>query len=148
GGETFKVIDLAYKQKLFHDRVEFQAGRIAAGDDFLVSPYDWLYMQNGLCGNPVGIFFNSPGMTAYPNATWGTTLKVRPTPRTYVMAGAYNGDPDIRANNHHGVDFSMNGPIFLIAEAAYQRNGLQGDVGLIGNYRIGAWYDNSSYQDF
>ena len=148
GGETFKIIDLAYKQELFNDRVEFQAGRIAAGDDFLVSPYDWLFMQNGFCGNPVGIFFNAPGMSAYPNATWGTTLKVKPTPRTYLMAGAYNGDPDIRANNHHGVDMSMDGPIFLITEAGYQCNGLPGDPGLIGNYRIGAWYDNSSYQDF
>jgi len=148
GGETFKIIDLAYKQKLFHDRVEFQAGRIAAGDDFLVSPYNWLFMQNGFCGNPVGIFFNAPGMSAYPNATWGTTLKVKPTPRTYVLAGVYNGDPTIRADDHHGMDLSMNGPIFLMAEAGYQRNGLQGDTGLIGNYRVGAWYDNSSYQDY
>lgn len=148
GGETFKLIDLAYKQKLLNDRIEFQAGRIAAGDDFLVSPYDWVFMQNAFDGNPVGIFFNSPGMTAYPNATWGTTLKVRPTPRTYIMGGVYNGDPDIRADHLHGVDMSMNGPVFAIVEAAYQRNGLPGDAGLIGNYRFGAWYDNSSYEDF
>jgi porin len=148
GGETFKLIDLAYKQELLNDRVEFQAGRIAAGDDFLVSPYDWVFMQNAFDGNPVGIFFNAPGMSAYPNATWGTTLKVRPTPRTYLMGGVYNGDPDIRADHLHGVDMSMNGPVFAIVEAAYQRNGLAGDTGLIGNYRIGGWYDNSLYEDF
>jgi porin len=148
GGETVKLIDLDYKQQFMDDRVEFQIGRIAAGDDFLVSPYDWVFMQNGVDGNPVGIFFNSPGMTAYPNTSWGTVLKVRPTPRTYIMGGAYNGDPNIRANAHNGADMSMHGPVFAIVEAAWQRNGLPGDAGLIGNYRVGAWYDNSSYEDY
>jgi len=148
GGSTFKVIDLAYRQKLFSDRVEFRVGRIAAGDDFLVSPYNWLFMQNGFDGNPVGIFFNSPGMTAYPNAAWGALLKVRPTQRTYLMAAIYNGDPAIRENYHHGVDMSMNGPLFAIFEAGYRRNGLPGDDGLLGNYKAGFWYDNGIFTDY
>ena len=148
GGQTFHLIDLAYQQKLMDDRVEIRLGRLATGDDFLVSPYNWLFMQNAFDGNPVGIFFNSPGMTAYPNATWGAHVKVRPTERTYVMVGVYNGDPEIRDIDHNGADMSMDGPVFVIGEAGYQRNGLPGDAGLIGNYRIGAWYDNSVYTDF
>jgi len=95
GGEEFHLIDLAYQQKLFDDRVELRLGRIGAGDDFLVCQYDYLFMQKGFDGNPVGIFFNSPGMSAYPNDTWGARLKVKPTKRTYIMAGIYNGDPSI-----------------------------------------------------
>lgn len=148
GGETFRAVELAYQQELLNDRVEFSLGRIAAGDDFLVSPYDWLFMQNGFDGNPVGIFFNSPGMSAYPSATWGARVKVKPTERTYVMGGVYNGDPSIRSNSHNGVDMSMNGPVFLIGEAGYQCNGLPNDAGLIGNYRVGFWYDNSTYTDY
>src|SRR5262249_2245731 len=148
GGQTFHLIDVAYEQKLLDDRVTFRLGRIASGDDFLVSPYDWLFMQNGFCGNPVGIFFNSPGMTAYPNATWGALVKVRPTERTYVMAGMYNGDPSIRDTSHNGADMSMHGPVFVIGEAGYQCNGLPGDTGLLGNYRIGGWYDNAVYTNF
>jgi porin len=148
GGQTFHLIDLAYQQRLLDNRVEVRLGRIASGDDFLVSPYNWLFMQNGFDGNPVGIVFNSPGMTAYPNATWGAWLKVRPTERTYVMAGIYNGDPSIRDIDHNGADMSMNGPIFVIGEAGFQRNALPGDPGLLGNYRIGGWYDNSSFTDF
>jgi hypothetical protein len=53
GGETFRVVDVAWQQKLFDDRVQFRVGRFAAGDDFLVSPYNYLFMQNGFCGNPV-----------------------------------------------------------------------------------------------
>lgn len=148
GGETFHLIDVAYQQKLFDDRVDFRVGRIATGDDFLVSPYDWLFMQNGFDGNPVGIFFNSPGMTAYPNATWGARIRVRPTDRTYVMGGVYNGDPSIRDIDHNGADMSMNGPVFAIGEAGYQVNGLPGDSPLLGNYKVGGWYDNSSYTEF
>jgi porin len=148
GGETFHLINLAYQQKLFDDRVELRLGRIAAGDDFLVSPYNYVFVQNGFDGNPVGIFFNSPGMTAYPNDTWGALVKVRPTARTYIMGGVYNGDPSIRDNSNHGVDFSMDGPLFAIGEIAYQPNSLPGDLGLIGNYKAGFWYDNSRFSNF
>jgi len=148
GGETFHLINLAYLQKLFDDRVELRIGRIGAGDNFLVSPYDYVFVQNGFDGNPVGIFFNSPGMTAYPNDTWGALVKVRPTARTYIMGGVYNGDPSIRDNSNHGVDFSMDGPLFAIAEIAYQPNSLPGDRGLLGNYKAGFWYDNSRFTDF
>jgi porin len=63
GADTFRLVDVAYQQKLLNDRVEFRAGRIAAGDDFLVSAYDYVFVQNGFDGNPAAIFFNSPGMT-------------------------------------------------------------------------------------
>jgi porin len=148
GGQTYRVVNLAYQQTLLDNRVEFSVGRIAAGDDFLVSPYNYVFVQNGFDGNPVGIFFNAPGMTAYPNATWGARVKVRPTARTYVMGGVYNGDPSIRANTHHGVDFSLDGPLFAIGEVGYQRNGLPGDTGLLGNYKAGFWYDHSRFPDF
>ncbi len=148
GGETFHLVNVAYQQELLDERLEFRLGRIAAGDDFLVSPYNCAFVQNGFCGNPVGIFFNSPGMTGYPNATWGIRVKVKPTERTYVMGGVYNGDPAIRANKYHGANWSMDGPVFAIGEAAYQANGLPGDQGLIGNYKVGFWYDNSQYTDF
>ena len=148
GGETFHLINLAYLQKLFDDRVKLRLGRIATGDDFLISPYNYVFVQNGFDGNPVGIFFNSPGMTAYPNDTWGALVKVRPTARTYIMGGVYNGDPSIRDNSNHGADFSMDGPLFAIGEIAYQPNSLPGDRGLIGNYKAGFWYDNSLFGDF
>jgi porin len=148
GGQTFHLIDVAYQQKFLDERAELRLGRIATGDDFLVSPYNYLFMQNGFDGNPVGIFFNSPGMTAYPNATWGVRLKVRPTERIYIMGGIYNGDPSIRDIDHNGADLSMDGPVFVIGEVGYQRNGLPGDSRLLGNYKAGFWYDDGSFADF
>src|SRR5258708_5940751 len=112
GEDTFRLVNVAYKQKLLDDRVEFRVGRIAAGDDFLVSPYNYVFVQNGFDGNPAGIFFNAPGMTPYPNATWGALVLGRPTERTYVKGALYNGDPSIRDNKHHGLDWSLHGPPF------------------------------------
>ena len=42
----------------------------------------------------------------------------------------------------------MDGPLFAIAEIAYQPNSLPGDRGLLGNYKAGFWYDNSRFSDF
>jgi porin len=148
GRETWQVIDVCYLQKFLDNRVELRIGRIAAGDVFDVSPYDYIFMQNAIDGNPVAIFFNAPGMTAYPNATWGAELKVQTTERTYLHGGVYNGDIEHTHQLHdHGLDWSMRGPAFLIGEAVYQKNQLQGED-LPGNYKLGIWYDGHSYQDF
>jgi len=148
GGETFRLVNVAYHQELLGPRVGVRLGRIATGDDFLVSAYSCVFVQNGFCGNPVGIFFNSPGMTAYPNATWGMRVKVNPTEQTYVMGGVYNGDPSIRSNKYHGANWSMDGPVFAIGEVAYKAIDPPGLPGLIGNYKAGFWYDDSKYTDF
>jgi porin len=149
GRETLQVIDVCYLQKFLDDKVELRIGRVAAGDVFDVSPYDYIFMQNAIDGNPVPIFLNAPGMTAYPNATWGAELKVQTTDRTYVHGGVYNGDIEHTHELHdHGLDWSMNGPVFLIGEAVYQVNQLKGDPQLPGNYKFGMWFDGHSYQDF
>jgi porin len=147
GGETFKLVNVEV-QKYFCDRaVDVKLGRIAAGDDFLVSPFFWPYMSGGVDGPP-GIYTNAPGMSGYPNATWGTRIKVRPTDRTYAMLGLYDGNPDIRANEFHGCDFSLRGPLFAIAEVGYQRNGRRDDPGKLGNYKVGAYHNGGSYDTF
>ena len=148
GGETFHLIDLAWQQELLNDRVEVVMGRIAAGDDFLVSVADYLWMQNAFDGNPVGIFFNAPGMTAYPAATWGARVKIRPTPRSYLMGGIYNGDPSIRSDAYHGANFTLHGPLYVMGEGCYQINGLPGDSLYRGDYKVGFWYDNSVFTDY
>ena len=129
------------------NRVELRLGRFAATDYFLVSPYNYGFMSNAFCGNPFGILLDAPGMTAY-TGTWAALGKVKPTKRTYVMTGFYNGDNTIRANKYHGVNLSLEGPLFAIGEAGYQVNGLAGDSQRLGNYKLGGWYDDAKLTDF
>ena len=147
GFQTWRLIDVSYQQNLFDDRVELRLGRFATTDDFLVSAYNSGFMSNAFCGNPFGILLDAPGMTAY-TGTWAALAKVKPTARSYVMAAVYNGDPTIRANKYHGLNLSMNGPPFAIAELGYQVNGLPGDSQLLGNYKLGVWYDDSQFTNF
>lgn len=147
GGETFKLVNVDV-QKYFCDRtVDVKLGRIAAGDDFLVSPFFWGFMSGGINGQP-GMSRNSPGWSSYPNATWGTRARAKTSDRTYAMIGLYNGDPGIRGNEDHGCDFSMHGPLFAIAEVGYQRNGQRDDPGKLGNYKLGAYFNGGSYDTF
>jgi porin len=147
GFETFRVIDVSYQQKLLNDRVELRLGRFAQTDDFLVSPYNYGFMSNAFCGNPFGILLDAPGMQAY-TGTWAALGKVKPTKRSHVMAGVYNGDPEMRNIDPHGVDLSMRGPVFVMAEVGYTFNGSPADSQRLGNYKFGGWYDNSQLTVF
>lgn len=147
GFQTYRLVNAAYRQKLFDERLEFRIGRFATGDDFLFSYYNYGLMSQAFCATPAGIFLNAPGMTAY-SGTWAALVKVKPTARSYVQGAVYNGDPTIRATGYHGVNFTMNGPLFAIAEVGYQINGLPGDNQLLGNYKLGGWYDDAELTNF
>jgi porin len=148
GGTVYRLINVDYDQSLCEERVDVRVGRIAAGDEFLSSPYYWLFVQNGIDGNPVGIFFNTPGITAYPTETWGLRIKVHPIRDTYVMTGFYNGDPNMSQNDRHGVDFTIHGPLFFIVEAGYTPNSGKGEEGLPGHYKVGFYYNGGPFTEF
>ena len=147
GGQTYKLVDLYFQQSLWEDLFNFRLGRIAMGDEFLSSPLYWNFVNNGFDGNPVAIFKNVPGVTAYPNATWGVRARVRPVKEIYLMAGLFNNDPEVSDSGNHGIDFSMKGPYFVITETGYLRNREKSSSGLPGNYKIGAYYHDGEYDD-
>jgi porin len=148
GGETFKLINFDVQRYFFDRQVDVRLGRIGAADDFLVSPYFWYFMGNGIDGSPAGIYKNAPGMNSYPNDTWGARIRVATSGRSYAMFGVYNGDPNIRDNAFHGCNFSLHGPFFGIAEVGYQRNGHADDEGKLGNYKLGGYYNGGSFSTF
>ena len=94
-GATFFLVDVYLEQPFFDDRLNVRVGRIAMGDEFLTSPLYWLFVQSAIDGNPSGIFFNAPGASVYPQATWGLRVRVEPVPQVYAMLGLFNGDPTL-----------------------------------------------------
>jgi porin len=145
GGETFKVVDVDVMHVFADGAMDVRMGRIAVGDEFLISEYFWAFMNNAFDGNPKSVFFNAPGASAYPSASWGARFRVRPTERTYAMIGVYDGDTDVWDNSRHGLDWSMHGPAFVIGEVGYHPNGLPKDTGKIGNYKIGGYYNGGTF---
>jgi porin len=86
---------------------------------------------------PLGLFLNAPGAFGYPDTTWGARIKFQPDKRFYTMIGAYNGDPALKDGTHHGLDFSMRGPIFRIGEAGFRWTDSK-------NIKFGAYYNDGA----
>jgi porin len=60
------------------------------------------------------------------------------------MVGCYNGDPSVKDGDHHGVDFSLRGPVFVIGETGYRWNYGKDATGLPGNLKLGAYFNGGS----
>jgi len=108
GGSTAIFYGLAYNQRFCDNRFSFKFGRMSAGDDFASSPLYWLYMNNGIDGNPQSLPVNGMFST-YPWAVWGARLRALVTEETEAMLGAYQVSPQVSRASMHGLNWEMNG---------------------------------------
>ncbi len=88
GGQTIILTDLHLVQKFWNDKAEVKVGRFSSGDDFASSPIYWLYMNNGIDGNPQALPVNA-SFSAYPWASWASRLRVDPSPQWNAQLGIY-----------------------------------------------------------
>ncbi|MCX6960409.1 MAG: carbohydrate porin [Verrucomicrobia bacterium] len=107
GGTGFIFYGLAYNQRFCDDRFSFKFGRMAAGDEFASSPLYWLYMNNGIDGNPQSLPVNGK-FTTYPWAVWGSRLRALVTKETELMLGLYQVTPQVSQSYMHGFNWDMN----------------------------------------
>jgi porin len=150
GGETVRLYALALEwPSLLDDRLDIRLGCIGAGDDFLASPLYTPFLNFAFDNNPGSVPTNIPSFSVYPVATWGLRTKVRPVETWSVMTGLYYSDPALARNSAHGVDFSIrrSAGVFAIGELGYLSHQGQGDTGLPGHYKIGAYFDSHGYPD-
>jgi len=120
GGSAVMFYGLILEQNLLDDKVNIKVGRFATGDDFASSPIYWLYMNNGIDGNPQSLPVNTQ-FSAYPWAVWAARVKVQPTKEWSVMTGAYQVSERVFVRNYHGLDWSIrpNDGILLISQVGY-----------------------------
>jgi porin len=107
GGSTAIFYGLAYDQHFCDDRFSLKFGRMAAGDDFASSPLYWLYMNNGIDGNPQALPVNAM-FTAYPWASWAARLRAKITDTTQAMIGVYQVTPQVWRASMHGFNWNIN----------------------------------------
>jgi len=106
GGQTAMFYALILEQRLLDDKISLKAGRFSTGDDFASSPIYWLYMNNGIDGNPQALPVNTQ-FSAYPWAVWAARLRVDPTPECNAMIGAYQVSNRVFNREYHGLDWSI-----------------------------------------
>ena len=117
GGQTAMYYAMAFEQKLLDDKVAIKLGRFATGDDFASSPLYWLYMNNGIDGNPQALPVNTQ-FSAYPWAVWAARVRIDPTPEFNAMFGAYQVSSRVFDRGYHGLDWSIrpNDGVLLISQ--------------------------------
>jgi porin len=119
GAETAVFYALVLEQLLLEDKVGIKLGRFSAGDDFASSPLYWLYMNNGIDGNPQSLPVNT-AFSTYPGSVWGARLRVDPSPDWFAMAGLYQAT-QLNLYRDHGLNWSMNSSdgVLMIAQAGW-----------------------------
>ena len=170
GGQTIILTDLHLVQKFWDDKAQIKAGRFSAGDDFASSPLYWLYMNNGIDGNPQALPVNA-SFSAYPWASWAARLRVDPCPEWNAQLGIYQVSNKTFNRELHGVNFSFeeNDGVMILGqigwtpeffrsrakrtwterEEAEAPGELDGDWhGLPGHYWFGGYYSSWSYPQF
>lgn len=117
GGQTAMFYALVLEQKLLEDKLSLKVGRFSTGDDFASSPLYWLYMNNGIDGNPQALPVNTQ-FSAYPWAVWAARVRVDPSPECFAMVGAYQVSTRVFDRAYHGLDWSIrdNDGVLLISQ--------------------------------
>ena len=170
GGQTIILTGLHLTQRLLDDKMEIKVGRFSAGDDFASSPLYWLYMNNGIDGNPQALPVNA-SFSAYPWASWAARVRFEPSPDWNAMFGLYQVSNKTFNRYLHGVNFSFeptDGVMFLgqvgwtpeffrrpVKRVATEReeneelSEAEEDMhGLPGHYWFGAYYSTWEYAQF
>lgn len=173
GGQTIILTDLHLVQKFWDDKADIKIGRFSAGDDFASSPLYWLYMNNGIDGNPQALPVNS-SFSAYPWASWATRLRVDPSPDCNAQVGLYQVSNRTFSRSLNGLNmgFEPTDGVMFVGQLGWTpeffrrpvKNGApepedadqkrheksEGDMrGLPGHYWFGGYYSTwSSYTQF
>jgi porin len=148
---TTRLSELWLEQKFFDDRASVRIGQLAADVEFFFSNLSTLFLQSDWATITAA---NLPsGGPAYPLSTPGVRLKVDATKDVSLLLAVFNGDPagpgpgDEQIRNHYGLNFRVNDPPFIMAEAQFRANQGEQDSGLARTLKLGGWRHLGLFDD-
>ena len=150
-----RLFELWVEQK-FGDLALLRIGQLAADNQFFISEFGNTLYINSTFGWPLIFTSDLPGGGGpnYPLATPGVRLKVNPNDQLALLAGLYNGDPagtgftgTEQIKDPAGLNFRLQDPPLLMAEAQYKYNQDKTALGLAGIIKLGAWYHFGPFDD-
>ena len=151
---TTRLFTAYFQQNLFDDKLSIRIGQIAADDEFLNSP-----TANGLINGTFGWASLASanmlgGGPAFPLATPGVRVAVKPTDQITWQTAVFSGDPaggncndNPQACNRYGTTFSFSGGTLWMSELQYAVNQAKDAKGLPGVYKLGGWYATTDFAD-
>lgn len=150
GDVAVHLVEIYGEEALLQGRLNIAAGYFPVGTDFGASPLNCDFMNNGLCGNPKELSGGNNGFSAWPDATLGGRVRVKPTPDTYLQAGVFGVDPYLytvpQDRTGWQIDASQYNGVEVPVEAAWEPR--FGPDHLIGHYKLGFGYNSAPYASF
>jgi porin len=140
-GQTFRITQFWYDQKVFGGAVSVKAGRATVGEDF--SSFSCYFMNLTFCGSQPG---NLVGDYWYnwPVSQWMTRLKVGHRD-FYAQAAVYQVNPRNLDKKFFNLGFKGGTGVLVPVEVGWLP--LFGAKGLVGSYKVGGWYSNIHADD-
>jgi porin len=147
-----RLFELWVEQHMFDNVLAVKVGQLAADQEFILSN-SYSYFLNGTFGWPEIAATDLPsGGPAYPLATPGVRVAIRPNEQFKLMIGVYNGDPanpncaneNPQVCNSDGLDFSLDSPALLMIEGRYKYNLT---AQLPGTVKVGGWNHFGTFPD-
>ena len=151
---TTRLYTAWFQQSFGGGAVTVQLGQLAADGDFIASPTAGGLLNGtfGWAGILAANLIN--GGPAYPLATPGARLVIKPSDAVTLHTAVYSGDPagkdcltDAQTCNKHGTTFSFAGGALWMGEVQYAINQGKNAAGLPGVYKFGVWYATADYAD-
>jgi porin len=151
---TTRLFNIWFQQNFFDDRISVRVGQLGIDLESFTSMTSG-GLINGTFGWP-GIFAANMinGGPAYPLASPGVRVLIKPTEDLTVLAAVLSGDPaghncndNPQVCNRYGTTFSFSGGALWIGELQYAINQGKDTTGLPGVYKLGAWYETADFAD-
>lgn len=142
-----RVVNLAWQQFLFDERLDVHLGYLTTGDVFATSPLYWLFVNSGINANPGSIGFNVP-FSLYPDSALGAHARWKPAHEFDLEFGVYNGSVIADAGLGDSLSVSFDDGALLIAELGYHADLGSGPQTLHGHYRLGGYYHTGRFRRF
>lgn len=146
-----RLSELWLEQKFLGGNASLRIGQLVADNDFFFSDLSNMFLQTDW---PTIAANNLPGGgPAYPLSTPGARIKFDFTPNASLLMAVFNGDPagpcrgDPDTCNRYGLNFRLQDPPFVIAEAQFRANQGKQDTGLARTVKIGGWTHFGQFAD-
>jgi porin len=149
---TTRLYEMWFEQK-WGTKLALRAGQLAADTEFMTAKYTDVF-TNASLGWPAGFSLDMPsGGPSPPLAAMGTRLRADLTDNLTLIGGVFDGDAagpgpdDPQLRDRYGVNFRVNDPPLVLAEAQFLWNGKKGDPGLDGKFKVGGWRHFGTFTD-
>lgn len=141
-GDVWRLSHLWLRQRFDDGRVELKLGRMPMGDDLGTAGCDFqnLAFCGALPAHGTGIWIN------YPVSQWGIQGKWQFAPTLNVQAGAFEFNPSLTARDA-GFTLGTDGRLGTMYVLEFGWTPRLGPHGLVGNYRLGTYFNTAPAND-